>query len=250
MAPGELTRLLPDEPRWIDLRGLLLTARCDVWAEEEPKRGFVAVSWDYPFASLLGRPGSERIAAAVRAGRAACAGRYPVGEWQLLAAPEERPVVEAALPGWRRQGIAIHRLEGRLGRAEADPGAEIHLLPGGHRRAGLALDHLPDTSRYEYTLEWVSRRPMAVAIVEGLAVSFCYAAFTSERWWDVSVETLEPFRRRGLAAACFLALAEHMTELGLGPVWGAMLDNPASLGLAARLGFVRDSILEGWSEPG
>lgn len=249
MAPAQLAGLLADEPRHIDLRGLLLSGRCDLWAGADAARGFVAVSWDYPFAGLHGRPAAELIGAAAQAGRAASAGRYPADDWQLLAAPADRPVVQAALPGWRCQGIVVHRLEGRLEQPRTRPEAEIRLLPDGHREAGLTFDHVPQPSRHEYTLDWVSRRPMAAAVVDGRPVSFCYAAFTTERWWDVSVETLETFRRRGLAAACYLALAAHMADGGLQPVWGAMLDNPASLGLAARLGFVRAGTLEGWSPP-
>ena len=248
--PRELARLLPDEPRWIDLRGLLLAGRCDLWSEETPGRGFVAVSWDFPFAAVHGRPRLELIADAVAAGRAASAGGYPASDWQLLATPDLAPAIGAALPEWRRQGVVIHRLGRAIEPSDSSPAAEIRLLPRGHRQSGLAFDHVPEPSRHEYTLDWVSRRPMAVAIVDGRAVSFCYAAFTTERWWDVSVETLEPFRRRGLAAACFLTLAEHMAGSDKEPAWGAMLDNPASLGLAARLGFVRDSSLDGWSEPG
>ncbi len=243
----ELAGLVPDEPRWIDLRGLLLSGRCDVQAEPDPARGFVARSWDYPFASLWGRPREERITAACAAGHAACAGRYPTAEWELLAAPEERPRVEAVLPGWRRRGVVLHRWAGELGRDDAGGEADIRLLPGGHAGSGLRLDRVPEPSRREYELDWVSRRPMAVAMVDGRPVSFCYAAFTTETLWDVSIETLRPFRRRGLAIACFLSLAAHMASRGRAPAWGAMLDNPASLGLAAKLGFVRDSTLDAWS---
>jgi hypothetical protein len=248
LSPRELARLLPDEPRWIDLRGLLLTARCDVWAEASPELGLVARSWDFPFAALYRRPSLELIGNAAAAGRAALDGRHAGDEWQLLASPEERPVVEAALPGWRRRGIALHRWQGRLEQPGSDSAAEIRLLPEGHHRTGLALDRFPEASRYELTLDWVSRRPTAVAIIDSRPVSICYAAFVTERLWDVSVETLAPFRRRGLAAASFLTLAAHMAEQRKTPTWGAMLDNPASLGLAAKLGFVRDSGLDGWSK--
>ena len=126
----------------------------------------------------------------------------------------------------------------------------MRLLPEGHRRTGLDFTAFPDASRREYELDWVSRRPMAVALADGRPVSVCYAAFTTETLWDVSVETAEPYRRRGLAAACFRALAAHMGERGKLPTWGAMLDNPASLGLAAKLGFVRAATLDGWHRPG
>jgi len=43
--------------------------------------------------------------------------------------------------------------------------------------------------------------------------------------------------RRGYAAACFLALAAHMSRDGPQPVWAAEEDNTASMQLAAKLGF-------------
>ena len=152
------------------------------------------------------------------------------------------------LNGWRRAGIALHRWRGGVEVPDAEVGAEVLLLPGGHCDTGLDLEGVPEASRREYELDWVSRRPMAVAMVEGRPVSFCYAAFTTETLWDVSVETLTAYRRRGLAGACFLTLQAHMARSGLEPAWGAMLDNPASLGLAAKLGFARDAVIDGWSE--
>jgi GNAT superfamily N-acetyltransferase len=247
-SPRSLAGLIPDEPLWIDLRGLLLTERCEIWAETNPEHGFVARSWDYPFASLFGEPRSELVIEATAAGLVAFEHLYPRSEWQLLATPQNRSLVKTALPGWRRTGIVIHRPARDPVRPMVDPTAEIRLLPGGLEEASLTLEHVPEKSRQELELEWVSSRPIAVAIVDGRAVTFCYAAFTTERLWDVSIETLEPFRRRGLGAACFLALAAHMVESGKTPAWGAMVDNPASLGLAAKLGFVRDSTLDGWSE--
>jgi hypothetical protein len=246
-SPSRLARLVPDEPQWIDLKGLLLSGRCDIWAEADPERGFVARSWDYPFASLFGDPSPEFIAEAATAGLAASNLPHFGGHWQLLATHQNHSLVESALPGWKRTGIALHRPGKPAEKPDPDSSTEIRLLPSGHHETGLRLDHVPEASRYELTLEWVSRRPIAVAITGGLPVAFCYAAFTTERLWDVSVETLEPYRRRGLAGACFLALAAHMKKSNRTPAWGAMLDNPASLGLAAKLGYVRDSTIDGWS---
>ena len=92
---------------------------------------------------------------------------------------------------------------------------------------------------------WV---PLFVACVPpgdaGRIVSVCSAAWETETLWDVSVETVSDYRRRGLAAACFIALARWMlAERGKRPVWGAHESNPASLALAASLGFVRESEL-------
>ena len=246
--PEALANLLPDEPKWIDLKGLLLSGRCDVWAEPDPERGFVARSWDYPFAGICGEPGSDLILDAIAEGCRAFGGLPLTEEWQLLAPPESRVAVQAALPGWRSRLVCLHRFEGSLERPDLDVEARIDLLPDGHAAAGLGFDHVPAPTRQEYSLEWVAQRPMAVAIADSIPVTFCYAAFTTETLWDVSIETLRPYRRRGLAAATFLALARHMSDRGLAPTWGAMEDNPGSLGLAARLGFVPDAELDGWSK--
>jgi GNAT superfamily N-acetyltransferase len=244
----ELAALIPDEPRWIDLKGLLRSERLDVWTEAVPAHGFIACSWDYPFASLYGDPKPDLIRAATAAGRAAFDGLYPTEEWQLLAPPDARATVGAALPGWQRKGIALHRWARSLDWSRSDSEVEIRLLPEGHRSAKLDLGEVPESSRRELLLDWVATRPMAVAIIDSHPVTFCYAAFTTETLWDVSIETLEPYRRRGLAASCFLALAAYMAEQGKTPTWGADFDNPASLGLAAKLGFVRDASLDGWFE--
>ena len=247
-TPAHLASLLPDEPRWIDLKGLLISGRCDLWSESEPEDGFVARSWDYPFAALHAMPGASLIRQAVEAVRSACQGQHFLEEWQLLAPPESRMAVEAALPDWRRSSVHLHRWEGELERPDLDVDVRIDLLPDGHGAVGLTFDHVPATARHEYTLDWVAKRPMAVAIVEGLPVTFCYAAFTTDTLWDVSIETIQPYRRRGLAAATFLSLARHMADHGLIPAWGAMEDNPGSLGLAARLGFVHDAEIDAWYE--
>ena len=70
-------------------------------------------------------------------------------------------------------------------------------------------------------------------------VSFCYAAAETEGLWDVSIDTLEGYRRQGHAAACAVYMVRHVRDTtGKEPVWGALISNAASMGLAARLGFV------------
>ncbi len=53
--------------------------------------------------------------------------------------------------------------------------------------------------------------------------------------WDVAIDTLEGYRRRGHGARCVAYMIEHLRPLR--PVWRAENSNQASLGLAARLGF-------------
>ena len=69
-------------------------------------------------------------------------------------------------------------------------------------------------------------------------MSVCYPTLVTERHWDVSIETVEGYRRGGRAAAAFFRIEREMRRSGRQPVWGAARDNPASLGLAEKLGFV------------
>jgi RimJ/RimL family protein N-acetyltransferase len=99
-----------------------------------------------------------------------------------------------------------------------------------------SLDHLPPDLRSELRIT-AGRSPIVVSLEEGHPVSFCYAASRTESLWDIAIDTLEEFRRRGHAARCVAFMVRLMGKEGLRPVWGAEEWNRASLGLAAKLGF-------------
>jgi RimJ/RimL family protein N-acetyltransferase len=63
----------------------------------------------------------------------------------------------------------------------------------------------------------------------------------TETLWDVSIETLEGYRRKGLAARAARTMIRYMRRRGRAPVWGALEANLASRSLAARLGFVENA---------
>ena len=79
--------------------------------------------------------------------------------------------------------------------------------------------------------------PVAAAWSGRLPVSFCYPALRTERWWDISIETLKDYRRRGYAARAVRAMTRQMWQTGRWPVWGATVDDIASLAAARTLGF-------------
>ena len=80
--------------------------------------------------------------------------------------------------------------------------------------------------------------PMAAAWADGRPVSFCYPVWQTETRWDVSIDTLAPYRRLGLGARAARTLIRHLRGSGRAPVWGALESNSASRTLAARLGFL------------
>lgn len=246
-----LAHLIPDEPGWIDLRGSLLSGRCRIYAGADTARGFVLRSTDYPFAFAWGQPPPQALARAV-------VGTVRNPDFRLLVAPVHVEGVVEGLPGWRRaQDAILHRWQGGEGDPISPDGAEITILDDGfasEKTAELSA-RAPEELRSEIELALRRECPMAVAWVveeEGQRqpVAFCYAPLISETLWDVSVDTLAPYRRRGLAAAGFDALRRHLARQGLTPVWGAHDDNTASLRLAAKLGFVEESRLLTFAPPG
>ena len=209
---------------------MLLEGCCEILSVEEGDEGpsFV-VRGLYPeekLVSVVGRPPVDRVAEAVARNENSGA---------VIAMPENAPSVARALPGWEMRPAVLHILgEGGPTRV---PEGEVRLLFGPE---GLRV--LPSGLRegLRAELEGALRRgtPLAAAFVDGVPVSFCYAAAETEGLWDVSIDTLDGHRRRGYAASCVAFMVRHMRDArGKEPVWGALETNAASMNLAASLGF-------------
>ena len=82
----------------------------------------------------------------------------------------------------------------------------------------------------------MERRAVFCAQVDGQPVSFAWAPLRSEGWFDVWVQTLPEFRRRGLGQRVASALLRSERSEGRSPVWCAA--DSESLGLGESLGFV------------
>jgi GNAT superfamily N-acetyltransferase len=221
-----LLRALPDVPRWVETRSMLLSGRCEVSGlAQEGELSFVVrdTGAGAGYASVVGRPDRDAITEAVA---------HYSEEGEVLAVPENRAHAAAALPGWRCVSTVLHDLGDAL-RMPDVPEGSARLLPA---EEVLDLD-LPQDLRSELRAA-VGMSPVAVAFDGDRPVAFCYAASLTEGLWDVSIDTLEGHRRRGHAARCVALLDEHMRRERRRPVWNAATSNAASLGLAARLGFV------------
>lgn len=238
----ECLACVPDDDRCVDLRGMLLSGRCRLHGDSA--EGFVACSDAFPYAVAWGEPVAEVVRAA-----AATAGREEAEEWHLLADGQTVDAVAAALPGWSRRGVVLHRWPHERSWPLAGGGTDVRVAPRGWGRAGFAIDHLPEPLQRELAHDWVAGRPLAAAFADGRMVSWCYAPIETETLWDVSVDTLEPYRRRRLATACFAVLAGEMEGRGKRPVWGALEENSPSMTLAARLGFEPAARLTSFAPP-
>jgi GNAT superfamily N-acetyltransferase len=99
-----------------------------------------------------------------------------------------------------------------------------------------SLDHLPIGLRHEIT-HARDFAPVAVVLAGGRPVSFCYPVWTTERFWDVSIDTLEEHRGQSLGARAVSFMINLMGRQGREPVWGALASNQPSLRLGEKLGF-------------
>jgi len=242
-----LTRV-PDLAGWVDTRGMLLSgfARVSFSEPADYKRdGFVVILPPRALVSAVGRPPAaflHHIASTLAHADVLC----PI---------EDATDTERALPGWRRSCAILHTLPGVMpweGDSDADTrifGNEdapplAHLPTDLHREIVEALRGMP-LARFGDKIAPVgpldpAPRPLPVSAVwaDGMPVSFCYPVVQTEAFWDISIDTLEQYRGRGLAERAVRAMIRFMRRAGKAPVWGAVETNAASLAVARKLGFV------------
>lgn len=227
MPLSNLARALLDEPRWVETRWMLLDGRATVTGLSGDRRNFVVASAVRPLISVVGHPEHPFISSAAEAAPGG-------GGAEILVAEEHAGHAATALAGFRRVGATIQRWPDARPLPEAPPAAQARLLAPDQVRS---LSHLPKVLHAELAVA-AEYAPVAGAFSGGAPVAFCCASGITESLWDVGIETLEGFRRRGLATLAWRCLAAALVPRGKWPVWGAADDNAPSLAMASRLGFV------------
>lgn len=214
-ATATLLRSIPNAPAWIELRSELLAGATG----EVDDTGAVVRGISSPLLFVIGEPDARLILDAIES--------FP--NVDLLAPPESRTYVERVTGrvGVRADVLSLRHAD-RLPRPEGTRSFELLDAP--------LLDDVPEPTRAELRRA-LGTRPMFAALEAEHPVSFAYAASVTETLFDVSIDTLEPFRRRGHAARAVSALVAEMQRCARSPVWGAEETNPGSLRLAFRLGF-------------
>jgi GNAT superfamily N-acetyltransferase len=217
-----IARRLPDIPRWVEARSLLLSGDGEVFGLEDSASLSLAVR-DPSTGSVIvvGRPDAAAVRAAVRG---------IMHDGTLVAAEDETLWLVDTLVGWTRTRAILHSLPDFCRLPPVDDGVRF-LDP----RAIDQLD-IPAQLARELRIGAVDSE-IAATFVDGRPVAFCYAGSTTESLWDVAIDTLPQHRRRGHAASCAARMIRHMHGRGKAPVWGAVEENPASWHLAVKLGF-------------
>ena len=85
--------------------------------------------------------------------------------------------------------------------------------------------------------EALQRGYATCALAESQPVSFASAYLHTETHFDISIDTLEPYRNRGFARMAAAGLIGSEPLKGLSPHWGALESNPASWRTGQSLGF-------------
>ncbi len=220
-----LARVLPDSPRWVETRSMLLSGQCEILGlEEHTELSFVGRNIETRLVSVVGHPVFDAI-------------REPVtkneNQGAILALSESSDYVANAVPDWTVEKATIHVL-GRTSGLPPLVASNVRPLAANEISS---LPYLPADFKHE--LLTASRRfPVAATLLDGKPVSFCYAGAETETLWDISIDTLADYRNRGYASMCVAFMIRYMHERGKQPVWGALESNRASLNLAAKLGFV------------
>ena len=212
---------VPDQPRWVEARAIL--DHGDGWITAAGAGHVVG----HDASGLLIATADADADAVVRIAD-------PRAGYSLLVPPERadlRAALEAA--GWSVEEAQLYGLPD----ADALPDDDGALrVPAGERPSRLALDQLPAPLARELETA-LGRGDLWCAVVEGAPVAFASAPWRSDRWFDVSVETLPPYRQLGLATRVAAALIRAERAGGREPVWAAVESNGASHRLAVRLGF-------------
>ena len=213
---------LPDLPRWVATRDLLLSGRGEVLLGPEGRRGagYLVVDPGGDAVFAVGRPVQSLMDAFL-------ASRPP--QVPVLSSLESGEHLRSLLAGWPQQAATIH--------LHAAPEC---LPPPRHpvrplEESDLAHPELPPALRTELARA-LSRTPVAAALDGERPVAFCYAAYESSSWWDISLDTLPTHRREGYAtAATAYEILRRMPDQR--PVWGAIEANAASSQMAVKYGF-------------
>jgi hypothetical protein len=154
-------------------------------------------------------------------------------EFSIVGPAEAEETVAGIVPRRSRERAVLYQLP--PARALALPASPVaRLLRKDEHRL---LDNLPPILRGELR-DACHYSPISSAFAEERPVSFCYSGWETETHWDVSIDTLDGYRRRGLGMAACTCLIHHFARTGKTAVWGAVESNEESGALARKLGFV------------
>ncbi|MCS7026410.1 MAG: GNAT family N-acetyltransferase [Bryobacteraceae bacterium] len=219
MNPQTLLDLLPDVPRYVDARGMLLRGTAEIFGED--LANFALYDADAQVGVLVGVPAASEL----RRLEALC-----TEQSVLLASSETAAELRGTLSGWRCETAILHILHD-VRHLPVSEGVRL-LTP-----AEIDSLELEQELKQEFA-DAALFSPLSAAYADGKPVSFCYASWQTESFWDISIDTLPEYQRQGHATRNLAWMIRFQHEAGRLPVWGAVEGNLPSLNLARKLGFI------------
>lgn len=218
---SSIVELLPDIPRWVWARDLVLNCPYDAFGFEASPLSVAVRERGEPPVYVIGRPSDMAVREAVAAPQAR----------ELLAGAEAEPWLTPLLPGWTSERATIWR-PGDLMLPDDESARIVDLA---------TIERFPiDPELLGELREAAGETEIAASFVGHRPVAFCYASAVTETLWDVGIDTVEAFRRQGHARRVAAFMIRRMAQRGLRTVWCALASNPASWRLAQSLGFVHE----------
>ena len=226
MTPGVLPDIfsqIPDLPRWVDARGLLLS-----------RRGFVVDAAD-GCRVVCGR--ADRLIVPVTFDLTreldVIATREVTGGATILLQEVMLPSARWLLQDWEAAPATVYALQPERARDWRMPQWQTAPISPSQLEAAR---HLPNALRATL-LDVQNRSPVWAAMAEGQPLSFAWLTTATEAWFQVWVETVESARGKGLGRAAAMGLIVDRVLRGLRPVVRVPGTDVAGTRLARRLGF-------------
>jgi hypothetical protein len=186
---NQLAAALPDEPRWLEPRGMLLTGRSTIFGGTTVEDGFVVrlVHGAFSAMAVVGRPPCEAILSAIDGTTALT----PIVA-QTVDAAHVAQCLESADQAWSGERAILHLLTAPAPRPAPAPHLDVRLLTHGD-----SLDHLPAGLRHEMT-HAQDVAPVAAVFVEGRSSSFCYVEAFEDNGGVRVIAVLDAERKRAV----------------------------------------------------
>jgi hypothetical protein len=212
---------LPDLPRWVEARSMLLA-----------RRGFVIDTAD-GCRLICGRKDRLVVPTTIELSpQVEAVATREVPGTTILLQDVMLPAGRYHLPDWKAEACTLYTLPPDRARGWRLP--QWPTAPMSTEQIDAADLRQPLRDRLR---DAAAHTPVWSASMEGKAVAFAYATHITEGCFNISVETLEVARNQGLGRAAAMGLIVDRMLHGLRPVWSAVTSNEAGHGLAKRLGF-------------
>jgi len=222
---------LPDIPQWVEPNDSLVNGRAEVFLFDRHDLEHIALLDVEQTLYVVGRLSKDDIE---KLGEL-----LPRCTSMILEADQDEGVLSFLGAQAMKKILVFTRPLGLKVSSDQYPNA---MLVDGERLGNAKLD----SPFREELIDALEHSPISAPFSESGPVAFCYAASQSQRFWDVSVDTLGEHRRKGFAKQCALHMMSLMESQGKQVVWQSFEDNPPSWKLARSLGLVETSQLWFW----